>query len=888
MRKTYLYSIFLIIFVLLSGTIANGEEKASFNEKLLEAFSYRALGPAEQGGRIVDIAVPVAQPYTFYIASASGGLWKTVNNGTTFEPIFDNQNVISIGDIALAPSSPDIIWVGTGEAANSRSAYWGDGVYRSSDGGKTWEHMGLKETHHIGRIVIHPQDTDIVYVAALGHLYSFNKERGLFKTTDGGKTWEKVLYINERVGVVDVVMNPNNPNILLAATYEKKRLPWTFEESGTGSAVYRSEDGGTTWTKITAGLPGGKLGRIGLDNYLKDPNIIYATVENANPIPPTESQIKRAKERGRKPRTRTVGGEIYRSEDGGLTWKKMNSDKNNIGGQPGYYYGQIRVDPNDDQAIYVLSVGLYYSEDGGKSWRSRRGGNAAPMVHSDHHALWIDPANSRHMILGNDGGIAVSYDKGTTWEVFEHLPLAQYYAIGVDMEDPYNVYGGLQDNGSWKGPSLSLTGTINKDSWVIVGGGDGFYNQIDPEDSRWLYNESQFGMIQRINQKTGEKKFIRPSKEGGLRFNWNTPIHISPHNSRIIYVGTNILFRSLNRGEDWQEISPDLTLNDPVKIAGIGNIQYCTITTISESPIKPGLIWVGTDDGKVHLTRNGGSGWTDLTSSLAKARAPVDYWVSRVFASRHHEGTAFITKTGYRRDVFKPFIFKTTDYGKTWISIAADLPDEPINVVFEDQKNKDLLFVGTEKAVYVTIDGGGHWVRMRNNMPTNAVHDLLIHPRENDLVVGTHGRGIFITNISPLQELNAEILEKDVFLFAVDPVVKRIIRRGMSFPGHKHYSVPNEKGGVTVYYYLKEDVDEKVKITITDPYGNTLKTITGKKLAGIHSANWNMSRKPGKVEIQARRRSMGDMKVEAGEYVAVLVLGEKKMTQKIRIKDYLQ
>lgn len=885
-------SIFFVLFFL-SDTF--GKEKELFSEDLLKAFTYRAIGPARQGGRIVDFAVPKSQPYTFYFASASGGLWKTMNNGTTFEPIFDNQSVISIGDIAVAPSDPNIIWVGTGEANNSRSAYWGDGVYKSTDGGKTWENTGLKESHHIGRIAIHPKDFNIVYVAALGHLFSYNEERGLFKTEDGGKTWEKILYINDKVGVVDVAMDPNNPETLYASSYEKQRLPWHFEEAGPGSAIYKTTDAGKTWKKLEGGLPSGKIGRIGLDVYRKNPNIVYATVENSNKRPPTKEEIEQDRRRNIEPQDRAIGGEVYCSDDGGETWKKMNSIKDNIGGHPGYYYGQIRIDPNDDQVIYVLSVNLYKSTDGGKTWGRGMPTNAANRTHSDHHALWIDPQNSRHMILGNDGGLAITFDGGKSWDVYDSLPLAQCYAIGVDMEDPYSVYCGLQDNGSWKGPSNSLSGQITRDDWVQVGGGDGMYNQVDPNDSRWLYNEFQFGSISRVDQELNTIKMIHPAREKGKpepRFNWNSPIHISPHNSQIIYIGSNILFRSLNRGDDWQEISPDMTLNDSVKIAGKGNIQYCTITTISESPITPGLIWIGTDDGKVHLTKNGGGTWTELTKEIVKAGAPEEYWVSRVFASNFREGTAYVSKTGYRRDDFRPFLYKTADFGETWTSISSNLPHEPINVIVEDRKNPNLLFVGTEMAVFASIDGGKKWVRMKNSMPTNAVHDLVIHPRENDLVVGTHGRGIFITDISPLQELTDNVLVKDVHLFEIEPKVQWSYRRSMIsiFSGHRGYTAPNEPLGLVINYYLKDEVEDIVKITITDPYGKEINFLPGTKKAGINRIIWNMRQRVTEEEAEQMRQRYGRVirnfgrTVTPGEYVISLEVGDKKLTRKAVIR----
>jgi photosystem II stability/assembly factor-like uncharacterized protein len=887
------FVVFILAFcILLIASQIFGQIEDKFNESLLKNFTYRAIGPARQGGRITDISVPLSQPYTFYVATASGGLWKTVNNGTTFEPIFDNQSVISIGDIEVAPSNPNIVWVGTGEANNSRSSYWGDGVYKSTDGGKSWKNIGLRDSHHVGRIIIHPKNPDIVYVAALGHLYSSNEERGLFKTSNGGETWEKILYINEKVGVVDVVIDPTNPDILYAASYERSRMPWTFEESGPGSAIYKSIDAGKTWKRLGGGLPSGKIGRIGIDVYCKNPNIVYATIENSNLRPPTEEEAKQDQSHKLEPQQRPIGGEVYCSDDGGETWRKANSSKDDIGGHPGYYYGQIRINPNDENTIYVLSVILYRSKDGGKTWGKERPEDTGQGTHSDHHALWIDPQNSNHLLLGNDGGLAQSYDGGASWDFYDNLPLAQYYTVGVDMEDPYNIYGGLQDNGSWKGPSNSLQGEITLDDWESVGGGDGMYNQVDPNDSRWLYNESQFGNIQRLDQKLWIRKSIRPSRKEGepaLRFNWSSPILISPHNNQIIFMGANVLFRSLNRGDSWQEISPDLTTNDPVKTKGKGNIQYCTITTISESPLFPGIIWVGTDDGNVQMTRNGGATWTNLSSRIKGA--PANYWASRVLASNFNEGTAYMAKTGYRHDDFRPFLFKTTDFGATWTSIASNLPNEPINVIIEDRKNPNLLFVGTEMAVYVSMDGGGKWVRMKNNMPTNAVHDLLVHPRENDLVVATHGRGIFITDITPLEEITPKVLAEDVYLFKIEPKTQSLGRRSGGLPGHRHFQASNEPLGIVINYYLKENAEGEAKIVITDLSGKELNQLKGKAEAGVNSVIWNMHEQPTKEEIQQQEMTRfgqpAGKLVSPGEYLITLEVGGKKLRERALIRPSL-
>ncbi len=865
------------------------------DKELLKNLTYRSIGPTRQGGRFVDYAVPKQQPYTFYAATASGGLWKTVNNGITFEPIFDHEKVFSIGDVTVAPSNPNIVWVGTGEANNSRSSYWGDGVYKSADAGKTWKNMGLKESHHIGRIVIHPKDPDIIYVAALGHLYSENPERGLYKTTNGGKKWIKVMDVvahGKNIGVVDIAMHPSNPEIIYAATYDKERKPWTFNLGGPGSAVYKTTDGGRSWTKLGGGLPTGMIGRIGIDVYRKNPNILYVTVENANK--PKVSDEEREKEllEGKSSRG-MIGGEVYRSDDAGKTWKKVSPDGQSIGGAPAYYYGQIIIDPNDDKVVHVLSAASWGTTDGGKTWKRRPLGFGG-----DDHALWIDPDNSNHMILGYDHGMGITYDGGKNWYHPDFMPLAQFYAVGVDMSYPYNVAGGTQDNGSLMGPSTKCNGEpIRLEDWQRVGGGDGMYNVFDTSNNRYLYNESQFGPLSRLDLKTGERKDIAYQKKNPkLRWNWNSPILISPHNSNVIYHGGNILVRSPFRGESWEEISPDLTTNDPRKLTtgkgGAGNIQYCTITTIDESPLEEGVLWVGTDDGNVWVSRDGGKNWKKLNDRI---KGNPGYWVSRVIASRHYAGTAYVSYTGYRRDDFRPFLYKTTDYGETWISIASNLPDEPINVIREDHKNPNLLFVGTEFAVYASIDGSKNWTKMKTNMPTQPVHDLVIHPRENDLVVATHGRGFFITDITPLQELTPKILSKDVHLFDIESKV-RWVNNKFNVSSSSNFDGKSEPKGIVINYYLKNKVKSEVEVTIYkgDKFINVMK---GKGAAGINKVVWDMTQRRKRTEEEKKRvrermerfRAFGFRRpmdvnyaydpVPLGEYKIVLKVGDREFTK---------
>jgi photosystem II stability/assembly factor-like uncharacterized protein len=852
---------FVVALLLGSAGGAGDLTAQELSPELLKSFTYRSIGPTRQSGRFVDFAVPGQEPHTFYAATASGGLWKTVNNGITFEPIFDRENVISIGDIAVAPSDPWIIWVGTGEANNSRSTYWGDGIYKSTDAGRSWKNMGLGQSHHIGRIIIHPKNPDMVYVAALGHLYSENLERGLYKTIDGGKNWNKALDIivgGRNIGVVDMAMDPSNPEILYAAAYDRLRKAWTYMLGGPGSGIYKTTDGGATWKKLAGGLPAGILGRIGIAVYAKDSKILYACIENANK--PGMSEEDRWQEiLAGKSSQGMIDGEVYRSDDAGESWRKVSPEKQSIGGAPGYYYGQIVIDPNNDQVVHVLSASSWGTKDGGKTWQRR------PLnFGGDDHALWIDPNNSLHVLLGYDHGMGITYDGGKNWYHSDQLPLAQFYSVGFDMSHPYNVAGGLQDNGSAMGPSTKRGGgSIRLEDWQQVGGGDGMYNVFDQNTNRFLYNESQFGPLQRVDLLTGEQKRIAYQNiNRDLRWNWCAPILVSPHDSDVIYHGANVVVRSAYRGEVWEEISPDLTTNDPSKLptgkGGDGNIQYCTITTIDESPLEAGVLWVGTDDGNVWVTRDSGKNWTKLNDRIP---GNPGYWVSRVAASAVNPGAAYVSYSGYRHDDFRPFVYKTTDYGQTWASIGGNLPQEPVNVIREDPKNPDLLFAGTESAVYVSIDGGRTWTKMKSNMPTQPVHDLKIHPRENDLIVATHGRSIFITDIAPLRELTPQVMAKDVHLFAIESKVRWVNNRN-SHSSSSNFNGQSEPNGIVVNYYLRDKVKGDVKLSIYQ--GNKLiNEIVAGNEPGLQKVVWDMTVRRKRTEeekkaIEERQRRFAE------------------------------
>jgi photosystem II stability/assembly factor-like uncharacterized protein len=887
--------IFLIAIVSFAFPL-QGQDGAHFEQVINDGFAYRNLGPFRVSAWVSDIAVPEtpakAHLYTFYVGVRNGGVWKTTNNGTTFTPIFEGKDVASIGALAIAPSNSEIVWVGTGDASCTRSANPGNGIYKSVDGGANWKHMGLPDSQHIARIVIHPTNPDIVYVAVMGHLFSTNEERGVFKSTDGGVTWKKVFYLNERTGVVDLVIDRSYPNTLYAATYECMRRPWRLEDGGPASGIYKTTDGGSGWKQLAGGLPAGTIGRIGLDLYQKDPKILYAVVDNRNK---SSAAPATPQSPGTPAVERLMGGEVYRTDDGGLTWSKTNSARDDVGRKTGYAFNQLRIDPNNPDRVFITGSSITSSEDGGKTWAGLTGpqGNRVfRRAFGDFRTMWIDSQNSDRMMAGSDGGVCTSYDGGKTCDHLTNLPLGEVYALTVDMEDPYNIYAGLQDHESWKGPSNGWTGGVGLADWVTVGTGDGMYNQVDPTDSRWVYNTQEFGRPGRYDQQTRTRKLIVPTRPAGqpmLRFNWVAPIRLSPHDPKTLYAGAQALLRSRDRGDHWEEISPDLTTNDPSKISLPGAaIQHCTIVTISESPVTAGLIWVGTDDGKVQVTKDAGAAWTDVTANIARAGGPEDAWVTRVFASNSHAGTAYVAKSRLRQDDFRAFLYKTTDYGATWNSINGNLPNRSINVVFEDYRNSNLLFIGNDAGVYVTIDGGGHWLALKGNMPTVPVTDLIIHPRESDLVVGTYGRGIWIINIGVLRELNETVLSEDVHFFSVQPRSRRNEGAVGNYRllGDRQLVTPNEPNGLVLVYYLKEQPKEKVTLTINGADGATLRTLEGTNKAGINRVTFGLSgfNPQPPPEGDSRPGPPGGLReIPPGDYQVTLSVGEKKLTQKARV-----
>ncbi|MGB9464584.1 MAG: hypothetical protein WBR10_05685, partial [Candidatus Acidiferrum sp.] len=842
---------------------AGSAGQSSTTDKL-KNLEFREIGPAIMGGRIDDFAVVESNPKIVYVGTASGGVWKTTNNGTTWEPVFDKEGVSTIGDIAIAPSDPAVVWVGTGEPNNRQSSSWGDGIYKSLDAGKTWQKMGLTATHHIGRIVIHPRNPEVVYAAALGHLWGPNPDRGVYKTTDGGKTWNQVLKINDDTGVSDIAMDPESPDTLYAAAYERRRTPFGFNGGGPDSGIYKTVDGGATWKKLSKGLPyenGGDTGRIGLEVYRRDPNIVYAIVQHEK-------------------------GGTYRSEDKGETWKKMGETNP----RPSYY-SQIRVDPNNDLRIWELGAQMFFSEDGGKTFSTQR----VKSIHGDFHAMWIDPADSNHVITGSDGGIHWSYDNGRTWDFINTIAIGQFYEVGLDNERPYKICGGLQDNGSWCGPSMSLTsdGIVNSD-WTLMPGGDGFYARIDYAEPWIVYTESQDGHLSRRDEHTAQQREIMPEAKVGephYRFQWNSPVEVSAHDHNTIYYGGNYLFKSTDRGDTWTRLGGDLTTGvDRNKLQIFGKTpdkntlsrhdgvqDYPTITTLAESPMTASVLWVGTDDGNVQVTRDGGKSWKNVASRVPGV--PKGTYVTRVVASKYAEGAAYVTFDGHRTDDYNVYIFFTSDYGENWKAIRNGIPDSAgtVHVVREHPRNANLLFAGTEFGLWVSWDHGANWTALKNNFPTVPVDDNEIQAQQNDLVLATHGRSIWIfDDITPIEKFDAGVASSELTFFTPRTATVWDLRQRRWSSGQKMFVGKNPPYGAILNYYLKEtlppeppktakddkdkDKDKKeaaaedqkakpeaaankegkTKISVYDKDGKLVREFDGPGKAGVNRTNWDL------------------------------------------------
>ena len=839
MKKTSdnLFSAVILSLFLTAGAWAQTASPTSvkFDSETISGLGARNIGAAAMSGRVAALdAVQEGNRLTLYVGAASGGVWKSVNGGTTFKPVFDKQSVQSIGAVTVDPKNPKTVWVGTGEAWTRNSVSVGDGVYKSTDGGENWTHLGLKDSERIVKILVSPNDANTVYVCATGKLWSDSDERGVYKTTDGGRTWAKVLKgANLSTGCSMLSIDEQNPNTVYAGMWDFRRKGWTFRSGGesetafSGSGLFKSNDGGATWTELeeksAKGLPPKPWGRVAVSIAPSKPNVVYAFVEAAQPK-----------------------DGLYRSDDGGQTWAALDRSQMMIW-RP-FYFANLIVDPKNENRIYKTDLNLIVSNDGGKSFSNISGG-----THADHHDLWINPQNTDHLIAGDDGGIWYSYDGGNKWWKAENLPISQFYHVSVDMEMPYRVYGGLQDNSSWVGDS-EYPGGITNGRWENMYGGDGFWMFADPTDRDYIYAEAQGGFIGRINRKTHEVRGIQPLpgyKEGKLRFNWNTPIHVTKNGT--LYIGSQFLFRSKDKGQTWEKISPDLTTNDPEKqkqeqsggvtVDNSAAEMHTTIYAITESPKNANLVWVGTDDGNVQVTRDGGKMWTNVVGNIKGL--PKNAWVSSIEAGHFDQGTAYATFDLHTFGDMKPYVYKTTDFGKTWTQIVA--PDSNVrgyaHVVKEDLVNKDLLFVGTELGLWISLDGGRQWAQYKGgDFPTVAVRDLAIHPRDNDLVVATHGRGIWIVdNITPLRALTTDTMAKDIAFLQAEPATQKIQAGGGWSNGDAAFVGNNSTDeAVITYYQKKRHIFGDLKIEVFDAGGKSLGTIPTSKRRGLNRVMWSM------------------------------------------------
>ncbi|HYC84531.1 MAG TPA: glycosyl hydrolase [Chryseosolibacter sp.] len=890
------------------------QRNAMASSSLMRSYPVRNVGPTIQGGRIVDIDVNLRNPKEFYVGYASGGIFRTVNNGITFEPVFDHNDALGIGDFALSQSDPAILYVGTGEKNSSRSSYAGSGVYRTGDGGKSWTHCGLSESHHISRVLIHPGDNNTVWVAVIGSLYTNSPDRGVYKTTDGGKSWRKTLFVNDSTGVIDLVINPANPDQLFAASWERTRKAWHFKGNGAGSAIYRSDDGGQTWKISSNGFPTGKdVGRIGLDISPAKPNIIYAILDNQQEVEDKKEEktgdklriedfrtmstetflklddkklddflkdngfpkkytaeiVKReVRENKYSPkaigdyfgsdananlfRTKIRGAELYRSEDSGQSWKKMNSyDLDGVFYTYGYYFAEMEVAPDNADLLYIYGVPLLKSRDGGATWHRIDTLEGVNDIHVDHHVLWVDPNDSRHLLLGNDGGLYQSYDEGANWMHINNMSVGQFYTVNVDMETPYNVYGGLQDNGVLKGSSKSIPNQTRH--WEPIFGGDGMCAAPDPRNSKLVYTGFQFGNYYRLELDKGKTTKITPQHNIGetpLRWNWRTPLFLSKHNPDIVYTAANKVFRSMSRGENWEVISADLTTNRPP-----GNVPFSTISALAESPLKFGLLYAGTDDGNVWVSKDGGGQWTPISAGL-----PAKKWVSYISPSPDNDATVFIALNGYRDDDFKTYLFMSTDYGSTWTSVKGNLPESVANVVIQDPMQPSILYCGLDNGTYVSLDRGATW-HLFNNMLNVPSYDMIVHPRENELVVATHGRSIFVADIKPLQSVAKAGANTGVIAYEPEP-----IRYSEKWGQREYEWARANEPKITILYYVGQPASA-VNVEIYDEKNVLQRRLTGDGTRGFHQLTWDVRGLPPAPGKKAGTKAPAEPKyVAKGKY----------------------
>jgi len=850
---------------------------------------WRSIGPANQAGRIPMVVGVPGNRSVYYVGSAAGGLMKTTNGGITFTQLFDDQDNASIGDLVIAPSDPNILYLATGEGNPRNSASVGDGVYKSLDAGRTWKKIGLENVEKVPRMRVDPRNPDVVYLCALGRTWGPNEDRGLYKTTDGGKTWRKILYRNTLTGCSDVDIDPNNANIVYAGMYTHQRWPWYFTSGGGETALYKSSDGGESWTKLsgpgnTRGLPRTPMDRIGVSVHRANPDVVYMITETVDE------------------------GELWRTEDAGATWQMVSRDRN-INFRP-FYYADLRADPRNPNVVYTLSGGLGKSEDGGRTFRTIGQG-----VHGDHQAMWIDPTDPDYIVEGSDGGWQISYDAGRNWDVPNTVAFTQFYHVNYDMEKPYNLCGGLQDNGHWCGPSRTLSNEGNrKNAWVTISGGDGFFAVPDLARPWLVYSASQGGNIVLTDLRTGDQRSIHPDpnrvgsagdalESHKYRFNWNAPIALSPQNPGTVYFGGNFLFRSTNYGQSWDVISPDLSTNDKTKQKSSGGDIvtdntaaefHSTLLTIAPSPKDANVIWAGTDDGNVQVTRDGGKTWTNTARNLPGL--PPNAWISTIDASPHDAATAFVAASHWQTGDYTPYAYMTTDYGQTWRRITGNLPGRGwVHVVRQDPRNANLLYLGTEFGIFASWDRGGRWHSLRNGLSAAPVRDLLVHARDNDLIIATHGRGIYILDdVTPLQRLG-EAMAADAYVFDIRPATRWVMWSRDGSPGQKIWVGENPPNGAVIQYYLKAASQQPVVATIADPAGKVVRTLRdGSRDAGVNQLVWDLAYDPAITETGAGPaagrgggrggRGGGPPSVVPGQFTVKVQLAGREFTKPLTVE----
>lgn len=891
-----------LLLLLIAVTLAPGAVAAqapALGSETLAGLTLRNIGPANMSGRMVDMEVVESDPYTMYVASSTGGVWKTGNNGVTWWPVFENEGTHSVGAITLHQRDTNIVWVGTGERANRQSNSWGDGVYKSTDAGRTWTNMGLRESHHVGRIRLHPENPDVVFVAAMGHLWGPNRERGLYKSTDGGRNWRNVLFVDENTGVVDVAIDHQDPRIMYAASYQRQRKPFGFHGGGPGSALWKSTDGGENWRKLTNGLPGGPWGRIGIDIYRQHTDTVYISLEKGYRFNASTAYVRRAGDAG-----------VFRSTDKGEHWELM-SDWNP---RP-MYASQIHVDPNNSCIVYMQNS-FSRSTDCGRTFRS-----LPQTLHGDDRFLWIDPNDSRHLVKLDDGGIGISYDRAEKWLYVSSLPVSQWYRVAMDNANPYNIYGGLQDNGSWVGPNATYRteGVLNED-WTRTGGGDGFLSLPDTVDGDTFYSESQYLGLLKRSLKTGQAQTIRPGDPQGAigarrnfdwffagaevgelenamaSANWDGPYTISPHDNKVLYAGTDRLWKSVDAGQSWTDLGDMTTgadrrelkimgqaVGDSVPSIDDGAPYWPTLSIIAVSPLRAGLLYVGTDDGRVRSSKDGGATWTDLHARVGGL--PAGAWINGIEPSAHSPERVYLVVNNYRDDDYGNYLWRSDDAGNSWRDITGDLPPARVlRTVREDPRNPDVLWLGSELGLFVTVDGGAHWVELKNNMPTLPFNDLRIHARDNDLVLATHGRGVWILDqVNAIQELTPQVLASRAHLFTIQPAEQIRYQSEKAHTGDMYWAGENPPAGAIIDYYLRTPASD-MSLVVLDAAGAEVTRLTPTTNAGINRVIWNLRHASIAGAPGGRSGGAGPW-VVPGTYTVRMTVDGASQDQKVEVRE---